>query len=75
VHWQNAAIVRGSNAFYGTYTVKDRVLIHKIEGWTWAAWNGTQQQRQILSFSGDEMKWAIVGTVGGPSEVTWKRLQ
>ena len=71
---ENAAIVEGSNAFYGTYTVNNRVLTHKIEGGTWAAWNGTEQQRQILSFSGDEMKWAIVGTVGGRSEVTWKRL-
>ena len=72
---ENAAIVQGSNAFYGTYTVKDRVLTHKIEGGTWAPWSGTEQQRQILSFSEGEMKWAIVGTVGGRSEVTWRRLR
>src|SRR5215204_2835020 len=60
---ENAAIVQGSNAFYGTYTVNGRVLTHKIEGGTWAAWSGTAQQRQILSFSGDERKWAIIGTV------------
>ena len=56
---ENAAIVQGSNAFYGTYTVKDRALTHKIDGGTWAAWSGTAQQRQI-----GEMKWAIVGTLG-----------
>jgi Lipocalin-like domain len=72
---ENAAIVRGSNAFFGTYTVQDKVLTHKIEGGTWPAWNGTEQRRQILSFSGDEMKWAISGTVGGRSEVTWRRLK
>src|SRR4051794_35139140 len=72
---ENAAIVQGSNAFYGTYTVADRVLTHKIEGGTWPAWNGTEQQRKIISFAPDEMQWAIVGTVGGKSEVTSRRLK
>jgi hypothetical protein len=72
---ENAAIVKGSNAFYGTYTVVGNVITHKIEGGTWTAWNGTEQRREIVSYSNDEMKWSIIGTVGGRSEVVWKRIR
>src|SRR3954451_24231682 len=45
---ENAAIVQGSNAFYGTYTLSGNVLTHKIEGGTWVGWNGTEQRREII---------------------------
>ena len=72
---ENKAIVQGSNAFYGAYLVRDNAVIHKIEGGTWPAWNGTEEKREIVSYTGDEMKWKISGSVGGTSEVIWRRMK
>jgi len=52
---ENKAIVQGSQAFFGTYSVADKVLTWHIEGSTWPAWSGTDEKRQIIAFSKDEM--------------------
>src|SRR6516225_103868 len=73
---ENKAIVQGSIAYFGTYSVVDKVLIQKVEGATWASWIGTDQKRPIISFMGDDMKVANPATtLGGTSEATYKRIE
>jgi hypothetical protein len=72
---ENAAIVRGSLALYGTYTVANKVIDLKIDESTYPNWSGTDSTRNILTYNGDELKWGLAGSIGGQSEVTWKRMK
>jgi hypothetical protein len=72
---ENKAIVQGSLAHYGTYTIADKVITLKVEGSTWPAWTGTDQKRSIISFTGDEIKWSLPASIGGTAEVGWKRAK
>lgn len=72
---ENAAIVRGSIALYGTYSVANKVLDLKIDQSTYPNWSGTESARNILSFNADEMKWSLAASMGGQNEVTWKRMK
>jgi hypothetical protein len=73
---ENKAIVQGSIAYFGTYSVVDKVIIQKVEGGTWPSWIGTDQKRPIISFMGDDMKMANPATtLGGTSEATYKRVK
>lgn len=73
---ENKAVVQGSNASFGTYSVSadGKVLTLKIEGGTWAHWNGTEQRRD-LTLSGDDMKYALTSSRGGRSELAFKRIK
>ncbi|MDR3747579.1 MAG: lipocalin-like domain-containing protein [Acidobacteriota bacterium] len=74
---ENASIVRGSIALYGTYSVPDKAINLKIEASTYPNWSGTESKRNILIYNGDEMKWSLAASMGGQSqsEVTWKRMK
>lgn len=72
---ENKAIVQGSIAHFGTYSIADKVLTLKVEGGTWPAWTGTEQKRPILSFTGDDIKWSVAASIGGTGEVGWKRVK
>lgn len=72
---ENEAIVHGSFAFFGTYSVTDGVIIQRIEGGTWPSWFGTEQKRTIASFVKDEQTWKTVPSFGGTSELRWKRVK
>ena len=72
---ENEAIVRGSFAFFGTYSVRDGTIIQHIEGGTWPAWVGTDQKRTITSFQRDEQTWTTATSFGGTSELRWKRVR
>jgi hypothetical protein len=72
---ENKAVVQGSLAHYGTYSVADKVITLKVEGSTWPAWTGTDQKRMIISFTGDEIKWSLPASIGGTAEVGWKRVK
>lgn len=72
---ENKAVVQGSLAHYGTYTVADKVITLKVEGSTWPAWAGTDQKRTIISYTGDEIKWTLPASIGGTAEVGWKRVK
>ena len=72
---ENKAVVQGSLAHFGTYTVADKVITLKVEGSTWPAWAGTEQKRTIISFTGDEIKWTLPASIGGTGEVGWKRVK
>ncbi|MGZ5649540.1 MAG: lipocalin-like domain-containing protein [Usitatibacter sp.] len=74
---ENKAVVQGSNANFGTYTVSPdgKVLKYKVEGGTWAPWNGTEQTRK-LALNGNEMKLTLEApSVGGTSLLTYKRVK
>ena len=73
---ENKAIVQGSIAYFGTYSVVDKVIIEKVEGGTWPNWVGTEQKRPIISLTGDEMKLSTpAASVGGTAENTYKRIK
>jgi len=73
---ENKAVVQGSIASFGTYTVSPdgKVLTMKIEGSSWPSWIGTEQKRS-LTVAGDEMKFTVPASVGGTSELTYKRVK
>jgi len=72
---ENAAIVQGSIAFFGTYSVANKVIVQHIEGGTWPAWVGTDQKRTITSFVNDEQTWTTVPSFGGSSVLRWARAK
>ncbi len=73
---ENKAVVQGSLAFFGTYTVSnDRTLTLRIERSTFANWDGTDQKRIIISLTANELKWQGVPTIGGNAELVWKRTK
>jgi len=71
---ENEAIVRGSIAFFGTYSLKNGVIVQHIEGGTWPGWVGTDQKRTITSFAKDQQTWTTVPSFGGLSELRWSRV-
>lgn len=72
---ENEAIVHGSIAFFGTYSVADGVIVQHIEGGTWPGWAGTDQKRTITSFAANEQTWTTVSSFGGKSELRWRRVK
>lgn len=75
---ENKAIVEGSTAYYGRWSVneKDRTVTTHIEGCTYPNWDG-QDQKRIVSISGDELKGCIPGgaQIGGTVCAVWKRVK
>jgi hypothetical protein len=67
---ENKAIVQGSIGIFGTYSVADKVLTLKVEGSTFPAFDGTEQKRVNVSFTGDELKWTIPQPSGSTGVVT-----
>ena len=73
---ENRAIVHGSLAYFGTYSLENRVVKMHVEGGTWPGWTGTELERLIIFFSGDEMKWTDpTPTIGGKVENAWTRIK
>jgi len=72
---ENKAVVQGSLAFFGTYTVANKIVTLKVEGGTWPGWIGADEQQTIVSFTGDELKFTQLASAGGTAEVTLKRLR
>lgn len=72
---ENEAIVRGSFAFFGTYSITEGMMIQHIEGGMWPSWTGTDQKRTITSFTGNEQIWTTVPSFGGRSELHWRRVK
>jgi len=73
---ENKAVVQGSIGHFGTYSISPdgKVLTLKVEGSTWPAWTGGEQKRS-LSIKGDEMKYTVAASIGGMSELVYKRLK
>jgi hypothetical protein len=73
---ENKAVVQGTIAHYGTYTVSPdgKILTLNVEAGTWPAWNGSSQVRN-LSIKGDEMTYSLNASFGGTSELIYKRMK
>jgi hypothetical protein len=74
---ENKAVVQGTIAHFGTYTVNeaDRSITFHIETSTFPNWNGTEQKRPI-SVTGDELKWVTPASTGaGSAEVVLTRAK
>jgi lipocalin-like protein len=77
---ENQAVVQGSIAVIGTYTVtgdKEKTLNMHIEGSTFPNWDGQDQKRPMI-VSGDELK--IINPTpsiggGGKNIQVWKRAK
>ena len=74
---ENKAVVQGSIAYFGTYSVNeaDKSFTVQVEGSTFPNWTGTAQKRPF-SISGDELTFTTaVASIGGTNEVKWKRVK
>ena len=75
---ENKAIVQGSIAYFGTYSVSEAdgtVTLH-IERSSFPNWNGTDQKRLIISLTANELKYTNpAASVGGTAELAWKRVK
>jgi lipocalin-like protein len=73
---ENAAVVQGCIAYFGTYTIDEatHVITVNVEGSTFPNFIGGTQTR-ILSFSGDEMTYhnPTPSMGGGTAKVTYRR--
>jgi hypothetical protein len=72
------AIVDGSIAHYGKYSVDDggKALTFHVEVSTFPNWDGKPQKR-MLTVKGDTLTYVVAtpSTGGAPSEVSWKRVK
>lgn len=74
---ENQAVVAGSIAHFGKYTVdeKDKAFTFHIETSTYPNWDSTAQKRPF-TVSGDELKYGVAaGSAGGRVELVWKRVK
>jgi hypothetical protein len=71
---ENRAVVRGSIAHFGTYTVneRDRTITFRIEASTFPNWNAAEQVRPF-TIDGDELRWRTAASNGGSAEVVLRR--
>ena len=72
---ENKALVSGSLAHYGTYSVVDKSLVFKVERSMFPNWDGVEQRRPF-TLTGDELTYTLGGASGGGSvTLTWKRTK
>ncbi len=72
---ENKAIVQGSIAIYGTYSIADKTLVLHVESGTWPSWTGTDQKRPLTSYTGDELIWTLQASVGGTNVTAFRRVK
>ena len=75
---ENKAIVQGSIALYGTYSVDvaTKELVFNIEYSTYPNWTG-QTQRRPFTVAGDKLTYTVppVATGRGSSQLVWQRAK
>ena len=72
---EHKAVVQGSIATFGTYSVADKTLAIKVENSTFPNWLGTDQKRTIM-ITGDELKWTNpAASAGGVAELVFRRAR
>jgi hypothetical protein len=73
---ENQAVVQGSIAHFGRYTVddSDQSITFRVESSTFANWDG-QPQKRPFTIQGDQLSYRVpAASVGGTSVVAWKRI-
>jgi hypothetical protein len=74
---ENKAVVQGSIAYYGTYSVNEseKSVTYQIDAATFPNWQGTAQKR-IMAFSEDEFTQSVAdGSAGGAVVIKYKRVK
>ena len=72
---ENKAIVQGSFAYFGTYSVSetDKAITTRVESCTFPNWNGIQRKTSF-NISGDEL--STMSTIStGAVHTVWKRAK
>ena len=71
------AIVAGSIAYYGTYTVDEgtKTIVPKVEGSTFPNMVGTDRSRIVTSITADEMRFTNPKAPAGVLEIVWRRAK
>jgi Lipocalin-like domain len=73
---ENAGIVGGMVALYGSYTVVNKEIVMKVEGASYPNWVGTEQRRPISMTSPDEILMVNMGgSSGGRNDLILKRIK
>jgi hypothetical protein len=73
---ENKAVAQGVLAFYGPYSVIDKIVTLNVESSSYPNWTGGNQQRMVTSFTTDEMKWTnSTGSSGGLVELVARRVK
>jgi Lipocalin-like domain len=75
---ENAAIVQGTIAYFGSYSVgvEDHLVTVHVEGSTFPNWVGTDQKR-LFTIIGDELRYTNFNRSSGEGTalVVWKRAK
>jgi len=74
---ENKAIVAGSLAHFGTYSVNeaDKSFTFRVDNATFPNWDKTEQKRPFV-ITGDELKYTTpMASAGGTATVIWKRAK
>jgi hypothetical protein len=74
---ENKAVVQGSIAYFGTYSVNeaDKSYTLQIESATFPNWAGTTQKR-VASIAGDDITIQVAdGSSGGSNELKYRRVK
>jgi hypothetical protein len=72
---ENAAVVNGSIAYFGTYTLSGDKLKMHLEGSTFPNWRDTEQTR-IVRESGNRFTWEnAAGSAGGNVKLVFERVR
>ena len=71
---EDRAVVQGSIAHFGTYTVNeaDKTITFHIQTSTFPNWNGIEQKRPFV-VTATELKWTTAASSGGTAEVVLRR--
>lgn len=76
---ENAAMVQGSNAHFGTYRVDEqsKTIVFNIVHASFPNWEGNVQKRSY-TYTGNQIKYVVTHTTQGGqaviAEVAWRRL-
>lgn len=73
---ENKAVVQGSIAHFGTYSVDKagKTLTFRIESSTFPNWTGAEQRRD-MALSGDRLTYTSPGSAGAATQVTMRRVK
>ena len=75
---ENKAVIDGSIAHFGTYTVDDggKAITFNIQMSTFPNWDGTSAKR-ALKVAGDQLTYTVTAPSAGgpPNDVIWKRVK
>jgi hypothetical protein len=76
---ENKAVVQGSIAYYGTWTVDEtaKTMLQRVEANTWALHSGIEYKRPISTLTADDLVFTNPGSSagGGSTVLTFKRAK